>query len=208
MSNNDNFEQVLRIAKQLDAIAEGRAYKCPACGEIVIIGSDFDDDIATCECGEIIDLEEEYSLYDYFEETFDIEIRSTLDGEYRSVKLLVAYGGPNIFIDTSDCSVRLCWWGESETAFFDCETSNAIDFIFSELWECRQRRKRGPKMKIYEDVLTAILARPERIPLYKKHWEKCHAENLKSGRYDLIIFSAQMLATIEAAENEMNSTNA
>lgn len=36
----------------------------------------------------------------------------------------------------------------------------------------------------------------------KNHWLKCHAENLESGRYDLIIFGAQILAYIENVENE------
>lgn len=36
----------------------------------------------------------------------------------------------------------------------------------------------------------------------KAHWLKCHAENLASGRLDMIIFSAQILAHIENVENE------
>lgn len=34
----------------------------------------------------------------------------------------------------------------------------------------------------------------------KSHWLKCHEENLKSGREDMIIFSAQILAMITKAE--------
>lgn len=30
----------------------------------------------------------------------------------------------------------------------------------------------------------------------REHWQKCHAENVKSGREDLTIFSAQILARI------------
>lgn len=36
------------------------------------------------------------------------------------------------------------------------------------------------------------------------HWEKCHIENIKSGRQDLIIYSSQMLAAIHAAEMALN----
>ena len=30
----------------------------------------------------------------------------------------------------------------------------------------------------------------------REHWQRVHAENLASGRHDLIIFSAQILAMI------------
>ena len=29
-----------------------------------------------------------------------------------------------------------------------------------------------------------------------EHWRKCHAENIKSGREDLIIFSARIIANM------------
>lgn len=37
----------------------------------------------------------------------------------------------------------------------------------------------------------------------KEHWLKCHRENLKADRKDLIIFSAQILAMIDMAENDI-----
>lgn len=39
----------------------------------------------------------------------------------------------------------------------------------------------------------------------KVHWLKCHAENLESGRHDLIIHSAQILAHIAIVENERSA---
>ena len=38
----------------------------------------------------------------------------------------------------------------------------------------------------------------------KRHWQECHADNLRSGREDLIIFSAKMLGSIEMAEMALN----
>ena len=38
----------------------------------------------------------------------------------------------------------------------------------------------------------------------KKHWIKCHENNLKSRRQDLIIFSGQILAMIAIVDNEEN----
>lgn len=34
----------------------------------------------------------------------------------------------------------------------------------------------------------------------KDHWTKCHARNIASGREDLIIFSAKILAAIALAD--------
>lgn len=35
----------------------------------------------------------------------------------------------------------------------------------------------------------------------REHWRKVHAENLKDGRSDLYMFSAQILAAIELVDN-------
>ena len=34
----------------------------------------------------------------------------------------------------------------------------------------------------------------------RAHWTRCHAENILSGRNDLIIFSAQILAAMDTAD--------
>ena len=34
----------------------------------------------------------------------------------------------------------------------------------------------------------------------RQHWTKCHAANIETGRHDLIIFSAQILAAIAAID--------
>ena len=45
-------------------------------------------------------------------------------------------------------------------------------------------------------------ASPEVRAASKAHWLKCHRENLASGRQDMIIFTAQILAQISMVENE------
>jgi hypothetical protein len=42
----------------------------------------------------------------------------------------------------------------------------------------------------------------------RQHWLKCHAENVLSGREDLIIFSAQILASISLADDMLKKLNA
>ena len=44
-------------------------------------------------------------------------------------------------------------------------------------------------------------ADPETRKASREHWTRVHAENMKSGREDLIIFSAQILAAYDTADN-------
>ena len=45
-------------------------------------------------------------------------------------------------------------------------------------------------------------ASPEVRAESKAHWIKCHRQNLESGRQDMIIFTAQILAQIAIVDNE------
>lgn len=56
-------------------------------------------------------------------------------------------------------------------------------------------------MEWYKDhFLAYIKAAPEVREESRKHWIRCHKENISSGREDLIIFSAKMLGSICLAE--------
>ena len=48
-------------------------------------------------------------------------------------------------------------------------------------------------------------ASPELRAASKAHWIKCHRQNLESGRRDMIIFTAQILAQIAIVDNEKRS---
>lgn len=48
-------------------------------------------------------------------------------------------------------------------------------------------------------------ASPELRAASKAHWIKCHRQNLESGRQDMIIFTAQILAQIAIVENESHA---
>lgn len=59
-------------------------------------------------------------------------------------------------------------------------------------------------MSFYTDYYNRFLsASAEMREQSKKHWLKIHAENLKTGRNDLIIFSAQVLAAAALAESKL-----
>lgn len=77
------------------------------------------------------------SWYDYFSDIFDIEYRVAADKEtLNSVKLCVAIGGPNIYIDTGDNLVKLYWYGEYAEAYIPYYISEQITKEFEELYNC------------------------------------------------------------------------
>ena len=120
----------------------GKAYKCPECGELVGIENlvyDEDAQTYTCtQCGETFDecdLEPVYML-DYFDDVLDIEYRIGSDREFLSVRLLVAYGGPNIYVDTWSQQVELYWWTDRASFPLSSEVCDQINTDFEELFNC------------------------------------------------------------------------
>lgn len=137
-TDRENRETCASIAHELEAYAEGRAYKCPECGEVIIVddGEELPD---VCPgCGEKVDSDdfEQLSVYDYFDDALDIEYRVGSDRQYRSVCVMVTCGGPNIYIDTSSKAVELYWWGDRAEYRLLSDTVEAIDDVFEELYNC------------------------------------------------------------------------
>ena len=141
-TNEYNRDQCKSIAMGLEAYANGEIYRCPECGEIITFDNEqYDEEAGTYTCQECDETFEEYelealSLYDYFDDVFDIEYRFGSDRQLRSVKLLVAYGGPNIYIDTASCTVELYWWGDRASYPIDRDVCGEIDNIFEEIFNC------------------------------------------------------------------------
>lgn len=145
-TDRENWEHCKRIAEELEAYANGNVYKCPECGETYLF-----DDIEESEHGdgaenlyfcpgckkelEENDLEQ-LSLYDFFADVYDIEYRRGSDREYRSVKIMVACGGPNIYIDTARRAVLLYWWTDRAEYPLLSSTCEAVDKWAEEYWNC------------------------------------------------------------------------
>ena len=72
------------------------------------------------------------SGYDYLSDVLDIEYRVGSDGRYRSTEVLVAFGGPNIYIDTKSSTVRGYWWNESHEVSY--EDNIGLDDTLEELF--------------------------------------------------------------------------
>lgn len=139
---NENREHCKAIAEKLEAIAEGRMYICPECGEFIhedsfLIGDT--EHICPCCKAEKIALDdcEQATIFDYVNDSvLDIEYRISADRKYKNVRLMVACGGPNIFIDTAEGAVQLRWWTDREEFPLSKEASEAIDEAFEELYNC------------------------------------------------------------------------
>ena len=74
-TNTENREHCKLIAEELDAIAEGRCYRCPECGDLIFFG---EEDTRACPvCGTEINPEElePFTMWDYFNDVYDIEYR-------------------------------------------------------------------------------------------------------------------------------------
>lgn len=142
----ENRNHCKAIAEDIDLYVNGDGYKCPHCGCV----HDFDDygdehetvDGGICytcpECGEDIDESEleALTIYDYFDDVFDIEYRIGSDKEYRSVCVMVACGGPNIYINTATKNVELYWWTDEASYPLSYEAVEQIDNYFEELFNC------------------------------------------------------------------------
>lgn len=64
-------------------------------------------------------------------------------------------------------------------------------------------------MNYYKDYfLRYIAADIETRKESRQHWLKCHAQNIASGREDLIIFSAKILGAISLADDMLGKLNA
>jgi hypothetical protein len=97
----------------------GDVFRCPECGAVAISDE--------CDGGTWDDVWETVSLWEWLDnELLDIEYRCTGRKEYRSAQICIAWGGPNIYIDTATKDVEL-YWG-SERARYPV-SYDAIDII-------------------------------------------------------------------------------
>lgn len=81
------------------------------------------------------DSDEGCSAWDYITDALDIEYISSARGEYLGARILVAFGGPNIWINTRSRQVEGLWWSDSFTAsYYDDKLD--LDSYLQEHFEC------------------------------------------------------------------------
>lgn len=83
---------------------------------------------------ELNDDDEPFSAFDYLQDSLDIHWVLNNDRTYRGARVLVAFGGPNIWVDTNTGLVEGYWWGDYAKASF---TDNiGLDDTLEELFSC------------------------------------------------------------------------
>jgi len=78
--------------------------------------------------------DQEMSAFDYLQDALDIEYIVNSKREYLGARVLVAFGGPNIWINTRTKKVEGHWWNESASASFD--DGIGLNSALEELWNC------------------------------------------------------------------------
>lgn len=116
----------IRIAEELEAHANGRAY-ADENGDVVILDSD----------DEPTDEMEYRGLYDFIEDALDVEITRGLSGDYRGAKLYMTVGGPTIWVDTKTGFVEGRWGGDSCSKWVDSDAIDELNEAIEELIETR-----------------------------------------------------------------------
>ena len=67
---------------------------------------------------------------------YDVEYTIGSNKEYRGVSLMIACGGPNIYINTNSGDVELYWWNESARYPMSSDVVNMIDSTYEEMFAC------------------------------------------------------------------------
>ena len=77
---------------------------------------------------------EPIDAFDYLQDALDIEYIVNSKREYLGARVLVAFGGPNIWIDTRRGIVEGFWWGDYAKATFkdNIDLNDALET----LWQC------------------------------------------------------------------------
>lgn len=138
---DENTAHCKRIAEELDAYVHGNVRRCPDCGEEINRDWDSVGDQFKCPaCGAVDDPDDwEYlSVWDYLNDVYNVEFR--MNGrscdDYRSVQIMVACGGPNIYLDTATKDVELYWWNERARWPMSYAAAEALDEWAVEYWGC------------------------------------------------------------------------
>ena len=111
-------------------------------GETVkhIVNAYSDDDGETWtrgDNGETVELEPIEFWSEFEGGIYNLEYRvSGRDEDPSSVQVMIAYGGPNIYLDTKSGDVELYWWSESGNYPMTREVIDALDEYFTELYNC------------------------------------------------------------------------
>ena len=153
MEKNENLKHVQAIVKTMEKYASGDFFIWN--GELFPIDERDFANIPGCTIQQESVLDEVHAFYvmpggeaifegdlevatigDYFEDFLDVDYIVDSNKKYKACRVLVAFGGPNICIDTWMKRVMLSWWGEYAKAYIPDDLCEQIDEFFKTLYEC------------------------------------------------------------------------
>lgn len=79
--------------------------------------------------------DDEPSAFDYLRDALDIQYIVDGSAQYLGARVLVSFGGPNIWINTQTNTVEGYWWSDQAFASFTDELG--LDDCLSEFWACQ-----------------------------------------------------------------------
>lgn len=79
--------------------------------------------------------DEPMSAFDYLQDALDIEYIVNGKREVLGARILVAFGGPNIWINTRTKQVEGYWWGDKCIMSYD-QDNIGLDDAIETLWSC------------------------------------------------------------------------
>lgn len=77
----------------------------------------------------------EASASDYLNDVLDFQYIVNADRTYRAGRVLVGFGGPNVWIDTLAGVVEVTWWSGPVTRSLPASFVDGLDEALSELWD-------------------------------------------------------------------------
>lgn len=95
-------------------------------------GTPFGEDTDAFENGET-ESPQELTAYDYLQDVLDIRYTVNSAREYLGARILVGYGGPNVWIDTNTNALEV-YWGQTATRYLPSEFIEQLDVALEELW--------------------------------------------------------------------------
>lgn len=93
-------------------------------------------DLCDGELGSYENEGEPMNFFEYLEDVLDTQYIVNSDKSYRSCKLLVAFGGPNIWVNTDSGLVEGAWWGDAASTALSNAVIEYIDSNMEELFNC------------------------------------------------------------------------
>ena len=137
-TNDYNREHCKRIALDLENYVNGSVYRCAECDEILILPDDVGDKYRCPNCGSVqeVDNMEQLSIWDYMSDALDFQFLVNSRKEVIAVKILVTFGGPNIWIDTESQNVELYWWTDRASYPLSSDVVEALDEWAEEYFQC------------------------------------------------------------------------